>query len=322
MIKNKSLENKLYSINELINEKAFDKAVDSTNQLIKEFPESHEAFSIKGAIECYLYKFDEALISFNKSKELKCPIKIFKINIAGYHAKKGNYNYNNGNYDEALDEFMKVTDYSLERAEVAFSNIGNTLLKLERIDEAIKYYKKSLKSLPSYTIALSNLANLYMNIKDFDSALPYAQKCYENESSQPFYLINYGRVLEELGNISDAKKLYYKLLMIDPNNQKTFFVIGNFLLRSNQYKEIISLFNSEIKIIESHSSLLNILGQAYIRIENFDEGIKYFLSGYDKNNMNYEISLNLSNAYKIIGNKKESEKFMKKSEEILKASDE
>lgn len=318
MIKNKSLENKLYSINKLIDEKSFVEALDSSNQLIIEFPDSHEAFSIKGAIECYLYKFDEALSSFNKSKELKCPIKIFKVNIAGYHAKRGNYNYNNGNYDEALDEFKKVTDYSLERAEVAFSNIGNTLLKLERIDEAIDYYNKSLKSLPSYTIALSNLANLYINEEDFESALPYAQKCYEQESNQPFYLINYGLVLEGLGNISEAKKLYYKLLMIDPSNQKTFFVIGNFLLRSKQYKEIISLFNSEMKIIESHSSLLNILGEAYVKLENFDEGIKYFLSGYDKNNMNSEVSLNLGKTYKIIGNDKESQKFINKSKEIMK----
>ncbi len=322
MVKNDILNKSLDLINELINQKNYKKALELTNEIEKKFTNSHEVFSMKGIIQSYLYNFDDALENFLKAKDLKCSIKTYKINMAGYYAKRGNYHYNNEDYEEALKEFLKVLDFSLNRTEVSFSNIGNTLLKLNKTDEAIKYYKKSLKSLPSYSVALSNLANLYIELNDFNSALPYAKKCYDLDPRIPFYVSSYGKVLEGLGDIPKAEEIFYKLLMIAPSSHNTYYMIGSFLNRIKDNTKIISLFTSEIKIIESHSMLLNILGEAYINIGKIDEAVQYLLKGLELNNENYEINLSLGKAYKLLDNEECSKKFIKKSKELLKLANE
>jgi tetratricopeptide (TPR) repeat protein len=300
MSQTKTLEQLVLSINKSILNNDLDKALDETKEALNQFPGSHQLHSLKGNILIHNNDFNNALISINQSKDLNCSLKVYNLSMKEYYYKKGLYLYNNNDFNNALENFRKILDHSLDMLEVSYINISNALNKLGRIDEAIDYLKKSLKILPSYHIALNNLANIYIDRKDYTAALPFAEKCYKNEQAIPLYISNYGKVLEGLGDYSKAKDIYYKLLMVDPANPHTFFILGSFLLRINEYEDLITLFCSDINIIKTHSQVLNIFGEAYMAKNNYDEALKYLLMGLDLNNSNYGIHANLVKLYTLI----------------------
>lgn len=300
MSQTKTLEQLVLSINKSILNKDLDKALDETKEALNEFPSSHQLYSLKGNILIQNNDFNNALISINQSKDLNCSLKVYNLSMKEYYYKKGLYLYNNNDFENSLDNFKKILDYSLDMVEVSYINISNALNKLGRIDEAIDYLKKSLKISPSYHIALNNLANIYIDKKDYKAALPFAEKCYEIEQAIPLYISNYARVLEGLGDYSKAKDIYYKLLMIDPANPHSYFILGSFLIRIEEYDDLITLFYSDFNIIKTHSQVLNIFGEALMTKNNYDEALKYLLMGLDLNNSNYEIHANLVKLYTFI----------------------
>jgi tetratricopeptide (TPR) repeat protein len=83
-------------------------------------------------------KYDESLNRFLSAKGIKPDLPELKSNTASalYQLKK---------YKEALEEFSKI---DLEKADIQksdlFYNIGNSFFRLNQLDKALQFYKKSL----------------------------------------------------------------------------------------------------------------------------------------------------------------------------------
>ena len=75
--------------------------------------------------------------------------------------------YLNGNYSKSLKLFKSLNK---DEPELNY-NIANTLYKLSRYKEAIKYYKRSLGGKVNELERRYNLGNCYFKLKDYDSAI-------------------------------------------------------------------------------------------------------------------------------------------------------
>ena len=75
---------------------------------------------------------------------------------------KGNDDYSMGQYQSALENYLKIEESGYESYKLYY-NIGNAYFKLDQIGKAILYYEKALKLDPSGADAQNNLqiARLY-----------------------------------------------------------------------------------------------------------------------------------------------------------------
>ena len=136
------------------------------------------------------------------------------------------------------------------------NNLGNTLVELDKNEEAINAYKKSIELNPKYYESYANLANIYSRKNDLQNAIFYYQKSHEINNSYDTALaslIYHKMKLADWSAVEDFKKVesnlgikdetimpFYSLVMQDnPKNQ---------MLRSINYsKQKIEKFNKKKK---------------------------------------------------------------------------
>lgn len=83
--------------------------------------------------------------------------------------ERGNRLYNNGNYEQAINEYIESID-NYEKVEDCYYNMGVTYIKLKDYDEAIKCSKKAI-SFSKQSKYFYNLGCCYYNKKDYGSSM-------------------------------------------------------------------------------------------------------------------------------------------------------
>tara|TARA_B100001540_G_C15785431_1_gene633027 strand:- start:220 stop:1182 length:963 start_codon:yes stop_codon:yes gene_type:complete len=304
---NKKIPKKiLNNVKDLINKSKWPECILLVNDLLNEYPRSHELHTSKGICFSFLRKFDQAKDCLDAAKEFGCNEVEYKANIAELNSTIGNYHFNRDEFEESLESFLKSLDGS-RNPSMHLSNIGNVLLKLGRREEANDYYMKSIKSDSKNATAYCNLANSLIETKEFELALKPAENCAKLDDIQPFYIITLGRVLSGLKRHDDALKVFNKLKMIAPKAPTSYYFICSTLLKLKKYREIIDLLSSVTDLIKNHANLLNILGIAYLEINEVDKSIDNFNAAKIADPSYSDSYLNLSKAYKEKGNHKESQ---------------
>ena len=126
-------------------------------------------------------------------------------------------------YEQLLSYYNRL-DKKIANEPSTLNDMGYALQTLERFDEAKSFYEKALKIDPSFEIAKNNLHDLDDLIyeKDFGDLT--------NDSIKVGELVDQGKMNDEKGNISEAKKNFeqaldiletkFKPLFSDPVHQK------------------------------------------------------------------------------------------------------
>jgi len=122
-------------------------------------------------------------------------------------------------------------------------NLGVTLDKKGRIDEAIKHYLVAVRIKP------------------------------DNEEAH----YNLGNALDKKGRIDEAIKHYLVALGIKPDNEKTHYNLGNALDKKGRLDEAIKHYLVAVRIKPDHEKAHNNLGIALDKKGRLDEAIKHYL---------------------------------------------
>lgn len=135
-------------------------------------------------------------------------------------AKQGKELYSDGNYTEALNNFLAADESGLKffKQEELYSCIGNCYLKMEDYDNSIEYQLRSLEANPEYFDGWVNLGVAYRKSGNNEKALT----CYEvalnydpkTVESGPLYIslgvlyIELGKPISALNYLEMAKTIY------------------------------------------------------------------------------------------------------------------
>jgi tetratricopeptide (TPR) repeat protein len=148
-----------------------------------------------------------------------------KVAVENY--KEGIVNYQNGEFDKALDNFLLAYSKGLKHPDL-FYNIGNSYYKYKDIPNAILYYKKALKLNSTHKLAKQNLAYLLTITRD--------SQIQENENSFQHFIKNiYFYFSINTSTLITFIFLFLIILLIhymwfSKNIDKTFFRFINFIL--------------------------------------------------------------------------------------------
>ena len=165
-----------------------------------------------------------------------------------------------------------------------YCDIGDNLIKLDNINEAISFYKKGLQINTHYTNGHLNLGNAYFKLGKKENALKSYYTSYELDPNNSITLSSLAACYIENKEPLKAMDYLKKAIQLDPLNGNAYLNLGIILLSQNLYDNAIKMFDQSISIYkkssysnESISSGYKNKGLAYSGINEFDKVRDSFL---------------------------------------------
>ena len=242
-------------------------------------------------------------------------------NLSSLNTRKGNFYYNNDDFNAALKFFSKAIDYTSENLAGNYSNLGNCYSKLDQLEKAEVNYKKALKISPKFVINHINLANLYIEISDFILAEKHSRIASELDPIQPYYARVLASSLVYQNKLEEALLVYKKLVMTDGLNQTSYNDVAKTLFDLKRYDDLIEFLLNNESISLKKVTLLNFYGLAHFKLGNYEDSLSFFEKAILINPNSLNIYKNLISVYETLGDNENKKKYSLIAERVSKQSD-
>ncbi|OGV76677.1 MAG: hypothetical protein A3I83_02620 [Methylotenera sp. RIFCSPLOWO2_02_FULL_45_14] len=139
----------------------------------------------------------------------------------------------NNQLEAAIKSFQQAVLLQPKDLDVQL-NLGNTLLAVDRFEEAAGYYRRVLRAMPkkedvraALCHCLTLLGNQAHAIGNFTQAETSFKEALQFNPQDAVLLYNLGNAQRELGKPAEAAKQYQKAIQINPNDADTYNNLGN-----------------------------------------------------------------------------------------------
>ena len=184
--------------------------------------------------------------------------------VAVSHVILGSIYKGTGKYEEAIDEFKRAIDID-PLSHKAYRELADTYVILNRVEEARATYEKVIKLKPDYWTAYYDLGLFYLYIGRPDEAfkqmdmviklLPESDSDYNNVGALYFY---YGRW-------NDARSMWEKSLMIEPN-YGAYSNLGSLHFMEHRFDEAAAMYEKAIELDSTDYQVWANLASVYDQI--------------------------------------------------------
>ena len=148
------------------------------------------------------------------------------------------------------------------------------------------------------------LGKIYFELNDYKKSIFYYKKCNQIKPKIPKILYNLALVFQGLGKINEAKKIYHKLILMSPNNVRSYYGLFNLGIKNinSKYQDKLKILVNDKKVSIYEKSLINfIFSKLEKNRKNFKEEIKYLdLSHQQSFNSNHQFNIQSEFYYKKI----------------------
>jgi len=211
---------------------------------------------------------------------------------------------------------------------------GITLHREGKLEEAIKTYKKILRTDSKNLVILKNLAVIYKINKKYQKSINLLKQCieYDNNDADAHYNLantyvetkeiknaeieykkvinlnsnyipaynNLGHLYHETGKIEKAINTYHKMLEINPDNADALSNLGYIYNNLNEKNKATEYLEKAIKVNPAHCAALYNLGKIYYDKADLKKAINYFVLAYQSNKNDTNVLTELGNlAYEL-----------------------
>jgi len=215
-------------------------------------------------------------------------------NVASAYSNRGNALKELKRLDDALANYDKAIALKPDYAE-AFNNRGIALKELKRLDDALASYDKAIALEPDYAEAFNNRGTALRDLKRLDDALASYDKAIALKPDYAEAFNNRGNVLTELKRLDDALASYDKAIALKPDYAEAFNNRGNVLRDLKRLDDALASYDKAIALKPDYAEAFNNRGIALKELKRLDDA----LANYDKA---IEINPNVASAYSNRGN--------------------
>src|SRR3954465_7226160 len=199
--------------------------------------------------------YDDALEAYLKAVELK------PISSAYYHI---GWIYNDRDeYESAIDPLQKATRLNPNDA-TAYGEMGYSLYKLKRSQEAIAAYRQAVQMKSDYGTAYLGLADTYYyQTKQYREALDAYREGvkYKSENAQAFY--NLAWCANELNQYSEAAPAARHAIALQPDYPEAYVELGYAERKLGSPNEAVTAYNQAIRYKANYGVAYTALGDIY-----------------------------------------------------------
>jgi predicted O-linked N-acetylglucosamine transferase (SPINDLY family) len=129
-------------------------------------------------------------------------------------------------------------------------------------------------------------------------------------------ILNKGLALHKTGKLEEARLIYEKLLIKDPNNFQLINLLGAISFQQKKFDDSIIQFKKAINLNSNHHALYNNLGATYKETERYEDAIKNLKKAIELNPNYAEAYNNLGIVFKKKYQHKEAHNNYKKAIEL------
>ena len=227
-------------------------ALDSTKQLLSQFPNSSNLYNIQGAAYARLDHFDAAIDSYKKA------IKI-RPDLADTYNNMGVALNDKGDLDAAIDSYKDALKIKPDYADTYY-NMGNTLNDKGDLDAAIDSYKHALKIKPDHAEAYSNMGNTLKDKGDLEAAIGSYKQALKIKPDSADVYHNMGIALKGEGDLDAAIDSYKTALKIKPDFAEAYKNMGNALNDKGDLEGAIDSYKQALKINPDYAEAYKNMG--------------------------------------------------------------
>jgi tetratricopeptide (TPR) repeat protein len=186
-------------------------------------------------------------------------------------------------------------------ASPVYLNLGNTVLKQERYDEAVEHYRKAVSISPMFVEAHYNLGVALSAAGRYGEAIEAYQSALQINKNHTDALSHMADALARSGQLDRAIALYDKLLAKRPNDTEILNNAGLALVKKGRVEEGIGLYNKCLEINPDSAEVLNNLGNALAEKKDFDGAVACFEKALALKGEFAETNYNLANTLRQMG---------------------
>lgn len=158
---------------------------------------------------------------------------------------------------------------------VAHCNLGNAMLKQERLEEAAAEYRKALNIWPDYPDAHNNLGLIHAKKGNIEEAMAHYRRAIHIDPQHILAQLNLADALAKSGRLDEAISRYRALLTVHPDNGMAHNTIGVALVEAGEMADAANHFRQAIALCHDCPEPRNNLGRALTLTGRFDLAIGY-----------------------------------------------
>ena len=281
----------LENIQELINNKEFEKAKKELLLIVKEDEKNIEALKLLGL--CY--------INLNDFKEGQS---VFET-VIKYNDDATSWFYLANCYDNLDDYIRAIAAYEEVlrlRSEYtdAYKNLAIVYVKNKEPQKAIETARKALDYVKDDYTVYYIAGTACMALKDFDQAVEFFEKAIELNPEHSQLYNNLGTCYVTTNNLDKAYENFLKASQYDSKNSITYFNIGSILQIQNKHEEACEFFKKAYST-EPQDNYLTALALSEVKANRLEDAIEHYktLAAHHPEKPNFQY--NLACCYDAVG---------------------
>ncbi len=224
--------------------------------------------------------------------------------------------------EKALEFITKAEGTEIPKYKSFSYNLhGNILNVMDKNDEALTYYEKSIEADENNIEPYLSLGRSYMIQNNNEKAAHYFEKALSIDSTVTDIYIWLGQAYLNAEEYGKAITMLEKASTILKDNPNIFYNLALSHLKKENYEKAIEIAEKALQLEEIDPVVLsktyNLIGLAYITMEKYNEAINILEEAIEENPNNCEAYQRLSVAYYKLNNKKLSSKYGSKYDECI-----
>jgi len=173
------------------------------------------------------------------------------------------------------------------------NKIINAHLQRGEFNKALKILENVIKNGNQNIFIFFCLGKIHFELNNFKKSIFYYRKCNQIQSNSPKVLYNLALVFQGLGRISEAEKLFNKLIKINPNDVRSYYGLFNLSIDNitlNYKQKLKDLSNNEKTSLYEKSLINFIFSKLEKKEKKIKEEIEFLNSSHElcfQSNYNY-----------------------------------
>ena len=192
--------------------------------------------------------------------------------------------YNQGNtliqlqrYEEALATYEKAIDIKPDYPQAVYGK-GKALFQLKKYQESLIAYDQAIQIQPNYLEAWTNRGFVLVRLKRYSEAIATVDKALQLKNDDPKVWQLKGDILTKKNQYNDAVKAYEQAINLQTDNHELWYKKGLAFQNLKQYEEAITAYKKTVELKSDHELAWYNLGNCLVNLNRYE----FALQAYDQ----------------------------------------